>query len=146
MMLVCDRGVRRATVRGGRLLARLHLSRLVPSILALSIVTSCGDSSTGVRGTFVLSGNVSNSAGLAVADVLIEARLLYPTCGSTALAHNGTTRTSATGEYTFRFAEMFDGCVRLIATPPGGTPVVVERAKVDVRPNRDYLIVNVVVP
>lgn len=118
----------------------------LPLSVVLFAITACRDTSTGVAGTFVVTGNVSNSAGLAVADVQIEARLLYPTCESNALAHNGTTKTSPTGEYTLRFAHMYDGCVRLIATPPGGTPVVVERAKVDVRPNRDYLIMNVVVP
>lgn len=81
-----------------------------------------------------------------MADVPVEVRLIHPTCESDGTAQAGSTKTSTDGAYVLKFAYQFDGCVRLIATPPGGTPVVVERAKVDVRPNRDYLIINVVLP
>lgn len=109
-------------------------------------MAACRDATTGVAGTFTVTGNVSNTAGLAVADVPVEVRLIYPTCESGADAQSRGTKTSTDGVYTLQFKEMFDGCVRLIARPPGGTPVVVERAKVDVRPNRDYLIINAVLP
>lgn len=115
-------------------------------LVVLFIVAACRDATTGVAGTFTVTGNVSNTTGVAVADVPVEVRLIHPTCESDGTAQAGSTKTSTDGAYVLKFAYQFDGCVRLIATPPGGTPVVVERAKVDVRPNRDYLIINVVLP
>ncbi len=117
-----------------------------PLLVVLFIFAACRDATTGVAGTFTVTGNVSNTAGLAVADVPVEVRLIHPTCESDGTAQAGSTKTSTDGVYTLQFKEMFDGCVRLIARPPGGTPVVVERTKVDVRPNRDYLIINAVLP
>lgn len=132
--------------RFGRSASELRPRIRLPLVAALLLSTACRDATTGVAGTFTVTGNVSNTAGLAVADVPVEVRLIHPTCESGSDAQSRSTKTSTDGAYVLKFAYQFDGCVRLIAKPPGGTPVVVERAKVDVRPNRDYLIINVVLP
>ena len=80
--------------RFGRSASRLRLRIRLPLVAALLLTTACREATTGVAGTFTVTGNVSNTAGLAVADVQVEVRLIYPTCESGADAQSRSTKTS----------------------------------------------------
>lgn len=119
--------------------------RLVSAMLLLLISVSCSDGSTGAAGTWAVSGRVTDSTGRAVGNALVQARLYAPECNTSPPSAILEKRTSSSGDYRFDFPEMFELCLRLSVTPPGGNTVVVDRSVMHARVN-DRFVIDIVVP